>query len=139
MIARVVLDTNVVVSALIKPHGLEDQVLRLALSGRIQLCISPAVLAEYARVLQYPKLKLKAEEQRVALEELTKHSRVVHPASTIDVITRDAADNRFLECAEEAKADYLVTGNLKHFPVAWKATRVVNGRQLLERLALLDF
>src|ERR1035438_9097901 len=50
MIPRVVLDTNVVVSALLKPHGLEDQVLRLALAGRLLLCVSPDVLAEYGRV-----------------------------------------------------------------------------------------
>lgn len=52
MIPRVVLDTNVVVSALLKPQGLEDQILRLALAGRLLLCTSPAVLAAFSRCCQ---------------------------------------------------------------------------------------
>ena len=62
MIPRVVLDTNVVVSALLKPQGLEDQILRLALAGRLLLCTSPAVLQEYALVLAAPKFKLRPAE-----------------------------------------------------------------------------
>ena len=62
MIPRAVLNTNVVVSALLKPQGLEDQVLRLALAGMLLLCLSPEVLAEYARVLASPKFKLQPRE-----------------------------------------------------------------------------
>jgi len=47
MIPRVVLDTNVVVSALLKPQGLEDQILRLALAGRLLLCCSPIQSTSY--------------------------------------------------------------------------------------------
>jgi predicted nucleic acid-binding protein len=47
-------------------------------------------------------------------------------------VTRDPADNRFIECAEGAKADYLVTGNKRHFPKRWRQTTVVNARELLE-------
>ena len=64
MIPRVVLDTNVVVSALLKPNGLEDQVLRLALAGRLLLCLSPEVLVEYARVLASPKFKFQPRRSR---------------------------------------------------------------------------
>jgi len=67
---RVVLDTNVVVSALVRPDGLQDQVLRLALAGKLQLCVSEAVLEEYARVLPRPKLKLRPEEIRTALAKI---------------------------------------------------------------------
>lgn len=125
------LDTNVVVSALLKPQGLEDHVLRLVLSGRLQLYTSPAVIAEYPKVLPYPKLKLDPEEIRSALEQLSKCSIVVRPSMIVDHIERDEADNRFLECAEEAGADFLVTGNRKHFPAMWKTTRIVTSRQLL--------
>jgi predicted nucleic acid-binding protein len=47
-------------------------------------------------------------------------------------ISRDPADDPFLECAEAAKADYLVTGNKQHFPKQWRQTVVVNARELLE-------
>jgi predicted nucleic acid-binding protein len=46
----------------------------------------------------------------------------------------DEADNRFLECTEAGGADFLVTGNKKHFPKRWKTTEVVNTRELLGRI-----
>lgn len=55
MIPRVVLDTNVIVSGLLKPGSVPDQVLRLALSGHFALYTSPAVLDEYAKVLPYTR------------------------------------------------------------------------------------
>lgn len=45
-------------------------------------------------------------------------------------------DNRFLECAEEAEADYLVTGNTRHFPKHWTATKVANAGELLQLAGL---
>ena len=134
MSPRVVLDTNVVVSALLKRDGWESQVLRLGLAGKFQLCVSPAVLAEYALVLPRLRLKLQPKEIDHTLSNLRGSSRFVHPVRTLDV-SRDEADNRFLECAEAAEADYLVTGNAKHFPARWKSTRIVNARLLIEELS----
>lgn len=45
---------------------------------------------------------------------------------------RDPDDNRFLECAEAGRADYLVTGNKRHFPKKWRQTLVVNASELIE-------
>lgn len=45
---------------------------------------------------------------------------------------RDPDDNHFLECAEAAGADYLVTGNKKHFPSSYKNARVVDAREFLD-------
>jgi len=47
---------------------------------------------------------------------------------------KDPDDNKFLECAAEAQADYLVTGNKKHFPKQWQQTRIVNTRELLQEI-----
>jgi predicted nucleic acid-binding protein len=47
----------------------------------------------------------------------------------------DADDNRFLECADAANADYPITGNLKHFPDRWKRTKIVNSLTFLELIA----
>lgn len=131
MIARMVLDTNIVVSALLKPQGLEDQVLRLALSGRLKLYLSPAVLAEYARVLPKPKLKLTASEIVRVLTELKNAGTMVNPAFTVFESSHEP-DNRFLECAEAAQADFLITGNKRHFPNRWKTTRIVSSRELFQ-------
>jgi uncharacterized protein len=133
MIPRVVLDTNVVVSALLKPGSLEDQVLRLGLAGRLRLCLSAETLAEYARVLPRPKFKLQPGEVRQALARLHAASAMFSPVLSIG-ISKDDPDNRFLECAAAAGAAYLVTGNIKHFPKQYKGTQVVTARRLLELL-----
>ena len=134
MISRVVLDTNVVVSALLKPQGREDQVLRLALAGRLLLCVSPQVLAEYSRVLSSPKFKFQPEEVAIALRQPEKAGSLFRPARILK-ISEHESDNCFYECADAAQAAFLVTGNLRHFKTDYQATKVVNARKLLDLLA----
>lgn len=134
MIPRVVLDTNVVVSALLKPQGLEDQVFRLALAGRLLLCLSPEVLAEYARVLSSPKFEFQPKEIATALRQLEKAGSLFSPARTLKISDHEP-DNRFYECADAAQAAFLITGNTKHFKKDNPPTRIVNARKLLDLLA----
>jgi putative PIN family toxin of toxin-antitoxin system len=133
MIPRVVLDTNVVVSALLKPQGREDQVLRLALAGKLLLCVSPQVLAEYGRVLSSPKFKFQPEEVAAVLRQLQRAGSLFRPARILK-ISDDEADNRFYECADAAQAAFLVTGNLRHFQKDYQTTKIVNARKLLDLL-----
>jgi uncharacterized protein len=135
MIARVVLDTNVVVSALLKPQGLEEQVLRLTLAGKFILCLSPPVLSEYARVLQSPKFKLRADDVTAVLKQLERTGSLFEPLHTLK-ISEHEPDNRLYECADAAQAAFLVTGNLKHFKRDYRITKIVTSRQLLELLSL---
>jgi predicted nucleic acid-binding protein len=58
----------------------------------------------------------------------------VKPSRPLE-ITRDPDDNIFLECADAARADYLVTGNPRHFPKFWKNTKVITSRELLNIVA----
>ncbi len=134
MIPRVALDTNVVVSALLKPHGLEDQILRLALAGRLLLCTSPAVLLEYHRVLVAPKFKFRPAEVDTILKQVEGSSTLFHPFRALTVSNLEP-DNRFYECAHAAEANFLITGNLKHFKKGYRTTAIVNARQLLDLLA----
>ncbi len=133
MIARVVLDTNVVVSGALKPRGLESKVLELVASRRIALFASPEVLAEYQEVLLRPPLGLESGAVNNLLKEIRQAANLVRAKQTVSV-SPDEADNRFLECAEAAQADFLVTGNIRHFPKHYKNTKVVNARQLLNTL-----
>jgi len=128
---RVVLDTNVVVSAHLNDEGYERSVLDLALSGKLRMFFSEAILREYESVLRRPKFRLKPRSVSHSLRLLRAAARVVAPYVEINV-ARDPGDNRFLECAEAAKADYLVTGNKRHFPKQWRQTLIVNARELLE-------
>ena len=66
--------------------------------------------------------------------EIVETCRLCHPLTELRVI-RHEPDNRFLECAEAAQADFLVTGNKRHFPKQWKATKVVNARELLSTIS----
>ena len=134
MTPRAVLDTNVVVSALLKLDGLESQVLRLGLQGKVKLFASPAILAEYALVLARPHLKLNSQEIHTTLQQLQEASVLVHPRYTLTACPHEE-DNRFVECAEAAEAHFLVTGNKRHFPATWKSTRVMNAREFLEYFA----
>jgi putative PIN family toxin of toxin-antitoxin system len=131
---RVVLDTNVVVSALLVPAGIEASVLLLALRGEVELYVSATILHEYEEVLRRPRLKLQPRHIAIALADIRKVAHVVAPAATTTISTHES-DNRFLECAEAADADYIVTGNIRHFPKIHKKTRIVTGRQFLGLLS----
>ena len=89
----------------------------LALTQRVHLCVSPSILAEYREVLHRPKFGFEALSIEALLVDLTRTALLVHPTMRLTVAP-DEADNRFLECALEARAACLVTGNLRHFPVA---------------------
>jgi len=126
----VVLDTNVIVSAHLKEDSLESLVLDLALNHKVQLFISAEIVEEYRLVLACPKLRVSAARAHASLQLIEKAATYVLP-ERVSTGAKDPADNKFLECAEEAQADYLVTGNNKHFPKLWGQTRIVNSRQFL--------
>jgi predicted nucleic acid-binding protein len=67
------------------------------------------------------------------LNLLASEAILVTPTNRLDV-SPDEPDNRVLECAEAATADFLVTGNKRHFPKRWKNTGVVNARELFDLL-----
>ena len=106
----------------------------LALTGRIALYVSPSVIAEYEEVLHRPRLKLQPRQIDAAMTAIRKVAHLVESTYTISVSPHES-DNRFLECAEAAEADYLVTGNTRHFPQNHKQTKIVTGRRFLELLA----
>jgi len=131
---RLVIDTNVVVSAAIKPTGLQRTVLLLAMTKPARPYVSRPIMEEYTDVLARPELKIR-KGLRQQLEQLIKdHSYVVAPTRRLEV-TGDPDDNIFLECADAARADYLVTGNQRHFPRFWKKTKIITAREFISLAA----
>jgi putative PIN family toxin of toxin-antitoxin system len=130
---RVVLDTNIVVSALLVPAGQEALLLLLVLQGALELFISPPLLAEYEEVLRRPRLKLHPQEVETVLGNIRAAGFLVHPTTKV-TLSRHESDNRIYECAIAAKAAYIVTGNRKHFPEDYGGGRVVSARELLNQL-----
>ena len=129
----VVLDTNVVVSATLAPAGLERRVFDLALARQLRFCVSSEILNEYAEVLARPKFSIKPVDLAALLAAIRRSAVVFVPRGRVDA-AGDPGDNNFLECAQAAGADYLVTGNLRHFPKNWRSTRIVNARQIIGEL-----
>jgi len=128
---RAVLDTNIVVSALLQPLGPSAQVLVMVLDGSILLCVSGSIYAEYEEVVGRPHFKLSRDVITAALDAIRKKGLWVRPTESIRSCS-DPDDDVFLECAQAAQADYLVTGNVKHFPASWGGTRVVTARWLVD-------
>jgi len=131
---RLVLDTSVVVSAALKPEGLQRTVLLLALTRPARLYISPPVFDEYSNVLGRRELRIRKGLRQQLLQLIARQSHMVRPARPLQ-ITSDPDDNIFLECADAARADYLVTGNLRHFPRHWKETKIISAREFIDIVA----
>lgn len=125
---RVVLDTNIVISATLRAGGLPEAIFNLTIDGLIQLCVSKPVLAEYEEVLRRARLAIPPEKVANALARIRGRSDLVAPTVKVRECS-DPDDDIFLECAEAAQADDLVTGNRKDFPDDWKKTRIVTPRE----------
>jgi putative PIN family toxin of toxin-antitoxin system len=106
---RVVLDTNVIISALLF-RGLPSRLIPLWQKGKATLLVSSQVLKEYLRVLAYPRFVLAAQEIKSIIEvELLPFVEAVRVESKIRVIAKDPSDDKFLELAVDGKADFLIS------------------------------
>ena len=102
---KVVLDTNIIVSALLADteESLPALVFDLAINQQqIQLCYSSAMLAEYERVLSRRRFGFPKDKVKKALEAIKHRGIKVEPQETVTLITRDPQDNRVLETAQAA-------------------------------------
>jgi putative PIN family toxin of toxin-antitoxin system len=131
---RLVIDTNVLVSAAIKPEGLQRTVLLIALTKPARLYVSRPIMEEYERVLGRPELRIRKGLRQQLLQLIKNHSYTVAPTRRLELAS-DADDNMFLECADAAGADYLVTGNQKHFPRFWKKTKIIDFSEFINLAA----
>ena len=132
---RVVLDTNVIISGLNFP-GNERLVLELALRGRFEFYMSRFILEEVAGVLMR-KFGWDNERAAQAILVIENAATVVEPPHLPEVVEGGHADNRVLECAVAASADYLVTGDRRHLlPIGeHQGTRIVNAPRFFSVLA----
>ena len=112
---RLVLNTNILVSAALKPDSLQRTALTLATTKPGRLYVSQPILDEYSEVLARPELGIRKDLRLQLIQLIRDRSHLVVPSRTLSV-TSDADDNIFLECADTARADYLITGNQRHFP-----------------------
>jgi uncharacterized protein len=114
-VIRAVIDTNVLVSGLLSPAGNEALILLAIDRGLLRPCVSAKMMEEYAEVLARPKFAFPADEIAAVTAMFRDKGEFVAPQGPAPVLP-DSDDTRFLHCAEAAQAEYLVTGNKRHFP-----------------------
>lgn len=114
---RVVLDTNVLVSALVAANSAPAQILARCQRGELELVVSPDSLAELRRVLHYPRIRSRLRYSDDQIEAfvayLEQTAAILSPALTVQAVPDDADDDLFVALALEAEAPYLISGD-KH-------------------------
>lgn len=115
-----VLDTNVLVSAMLRFSSVPGQIAYEALGGNIIPMLCDEIVAEYKEVLTRPKFKFDPKKVQFFIEGIVERGIFID-ASPIDEFVPDPKDIIFYEVVMEGKKEhqdsYLVTGNIKHFPV----------------------
>jgi putative PIN family toxin of toxin-antitoxin system len=112
---RVVLDTNVVVSAAVNPKGPPAEIIRAWRARSFEWVTSPPLLLELARILHSPRVRRYMAWREDEVDEFVvvarERAEVVTPAHQIEAIPDDPSDNRLLEAAVAAGADYVISGD----------------------------
>ncbi len=131
---RVVLDTNVFVSG-IHWKGSSELILRKWFLGRFELVSSVPIVDELVATLKSFKIPLPAEDILWWESLILSKSSIVSPSERIDAVKRDPDDNKFIETAQEGKADFIVSQD-RHLLdiVAYKNIKIISPKEFLNRL-----
>jgi len=130
----VVLDTNVLVSGILKPLSKSADILRLIADGMIQLAYDFRLLSEYREVLSRPKFNLAKEAVETFLVRVEEEGLLVS-AKPLNYGLADPDDEPFLEVALSAGVASIVTGNKRHFPKReYGGVKILSPKEFLETL-----
>lgn len=130
---RVVLDTNVYISALMF-GGLPGLLLDLALVQSFLVLISPALLEELDEKLRV-KFGITSEDMAIVHTRLETFTEIVRPTISLQVVEDDPDDDRVLECAIQGRADFIVTGDRHLLKLStYKGIPILTVRQFLEQM-----
>ena len=112
---RIVLDTNILISAFVSNKGASAQILARCQAGELELLISPDSIAELRRVLTYPGLRKRfrySDEQIEAFVAfLEQEAFLLTPTASVRAVPDDADDDKFVALALAGQAQYLVSGD----------------------------
>lgn len=129
---KVVFDTNIYISAILF-GGTPRLALELAREEAIQLYLSRQILLELAEKLR-EKFKWEEEDIEEVIERILFFAKLVKPQYKVDLIKVDPDDNLILECAEEAKVDFIVSGDKKHLLSlkSYKDISIISAKEFLD-------
>jgi uncharacterized protein len=135
-LTKVVLDTNILVSALLF-HGELSGIIDLWKKGALVPIFSRETFAEFKAVLEYPKFSLKQQEiQMIIEEEVMPYFEITAVTDKTETVCRDPDDDKLIACALSASAEFLVTGDKDLLALKkHKALRIINASMLLKMFA----
>ena len=128
---RAVIDTNVLVSAIIYPSGTPAQVLDAFYAGVFEPVVSDDILKEYIRVLTSKDLQLEQDIVHIMLH-FFQHYCLPLPPSPVNYHCPDPDDVTFIAAALAGQAAFIITGNKRHFPSRIKDLSIVSPREFLD-------
>jgi putative PIN family toxin of toxin-antitoxin system len=132
---KIVLDTNVLVSALLSPQGIPAKVWSFVLEGKLTMIYDNYLFLEYVDVLNRKKLNIDTELLSIVFDFI-KHEGEFGHEELCTIAFTDEKDRPIYELYKGSRADYLITGNIKHFPVD---EHIVTPRNFLESVSLLPW
>ena len=129
---KIVLDTNVLVSGLLNPYGPPGRIVGMVAAGELTLCFDARILCEYSEVLMRPKFPFREEQINALLDQIRTAGEPV-AGRPLEKGLPHPDDEPFLEAAIAGSAEYLVTGNPRHYPARCRGgIRVVSPGKFAE-------
>lgn len=134
---KLVLDTNIILSAIGWSKGKPRKILNKCIDGELIPIISKDILDEVKTVLKRPKFDfIKKDEREEFLSLFLQYSEMVEPRKIIEVIKEDPADDRIIDCALEGNVDYIITGDNHLLKLKeYKNIKILTPANFLRRLS----
>jgi putative PIN family toxin of toxin-antitoxin system len=134
ILIKVVLNTNILISAVVF-GGKPREIIEAAVKGKIQLVLTDEIIGEMKGVLEGKKFQYPAEFTDLIIRELKTLAEIVKSKRSIAVVEKDPEDNRVLECAQEAQADFIVSGDGDLLRIEnFKGTKILTPGKFLDIL-----
>lgn len=132
---RVVIDTNIVISVPLSKESSPAKIFELLLVEEIENYTSEEIIKEIKGVFKREKIKSKLSQDKInfIIENFRKFSKIIRPSIKLNIIKEDLFDNKILECAETAKADFIISGDM-HLRglINYKNMRISSPKEFLE-------
>jgi putative PIN family toxin of toxin-antitoxin system len=138
---KVVLDANIIVSAVISDKGNPAKVFQMWLDEEMEVVLTLAILDEIRRVIYYPRLRkahrLPDEEIKVFLRLIAKRAIIIDPNVELQVVADDPDDDMYIECAVSSNAEFIITGDKHLLDIeSYAGIQIVNAAAFLAYLQL---
>lgn len=134
---KIVIDVNLFAGGLIKPHSNPGNILDLVKENQVELIFSPPIIKEIKRILLYPKIQKyhgkTASEIDDFFDDLLMFSWIVEGDENLDIINDDPSDNKYLACARDGEAAYIVSGDHHLLDLrSYHGIEIVNPRTFMD-------